>query len=201
MAVVRREMPRRGVAGGGAAIEVEADVEIVEVVDLPAVAVQGHLEPAAVLAVEQDARIERVGDVEEAQAHGAGGLDDQPRGDPLMVEEVRAQEELELAGLADPGLEGTVAERLAAQGDAAGRLGLLRLEGRVDDAAGEQRESGKQNPDGDCGVLHGVSLLAGPEKEAIRRIRPIRPIRRITPTINTNAATSSPSPGRRYPSG
>src|SRR4051812_13549856 len=187
MAVVRREMPRRGVAGGGAAIEVEADVEIVEVVDLPAVAVQGHLEPAAVLAVEQDARIERVGHVEEAQAHGAGGLDDQPRGDPLMIEEVRAQEELVLAGLADPGLEGAVAERLAAQGDAAGRLGLRGLEGGVDDAARqEERRDGQPSPDGDCGVLHGVSLLAGPEKEAIR------PIRLITPTINTNAATSSP---------
>src|SRR5947208_3570240 len=196
MAVVRREVPRRGVAGGGAAIEVEAELEVVEVVDLPAVAVQGHLESAAVLAVEQDARIERMGHVEEAQDHGAGGLDDQPRGDPLAVpltiEEVRTQEELVLAGLADPGLEGAVAERLAPQGDAAGRLGLLGLESRVDDAAGEQRESGKQNPDGDCGVLHGVALLCRLKKEAIRPIRRIRPSRPMTPTTNTHAAKPSP---------
>src|SRR3954451_8306643 len=166
MAVVRREMPRRGVAGGGAAVEVEADAEVVEVVDLPAVAVQGELEAAAVLAVEQDSRIERMGHVEEAQAHGAGGLDDQPRGDPLAVEEIRAEEELMLAGLAGRGLQGTVAERLAPQGDAAGRLGLRGLDGRVDDAAGqEERRDGQRSPDGGCGVLHGVALLAGALEE------------------------------------
>src|SRR3954468_7363696 len=167
MAVVRGEMPGRGVAGGVAAVEAQADVEVVEVVDPPAVAVQGQLEPAAVLAAEQDARVERVGHVEEAQDHGAGGLDDQPRGDPLAslarVEKVRAEEELMLARLADRGLEGAVAERLAPQGDAAGRLGPLRLESRAGDAAGQREEphEGQRSPDGGCGVLHGVALLAG----------------------------------------
>src|SRR5436309_9111400 len=130
MTVVRRQMPGRGIAGGIAAVEVEADVEVVEVVDLPAGAVQGELEPAAVLAAEQDAGVERMGHVEEAQDHGAGRLDDQAGGDPL-VDEIRAEEELMLAGLAGRGLEGAVAERPAAQGDAAGRLGFRGLESSV----------------------------------------------------------------------
>src|SRR5436309_11976166 len=120
MAVVRRQMPGRGVAGGVAAVEAQADVEVVEVVDLPAGAVQGELEPAAVLAAEQDAGVERMGHVEEAQDHGAGRLDDQPGGDPLasllMVKEIRPQKELMLAGLAGRGLEGAVAECPAPQG-------------------------------------------------------------------------------------
>src|SRR4051794_5520541 len=110
MAMVRCEASRRGLAGGGATVEVESDVKVVDVVDPPAAAVQGQLEPAAVLTPEQHARVEGVGGGEETQARSSRGLEDQARGDALAVEEVRAEKDLMLAGLAGCWLEDPVAE-------------------------------------------------------------------------------------------
>src|SRR6476659_3429039 len=123
MAVIRPEVSHRGLTRGGVAVEIEADVKVVDVVDPPAAAIEGELESAAVAALEQDPGIERVNRLEKPQARETGGLDDQARGDPLTVEEVRAEEELVLAGPALGRLKDVVAERGALEVDAAGRSG------------------------------------------------------------------------------
>src|SRR5436309_4724145 len=154
MAVIRHEVSRRGLARGGVAVEIEAEVEVVDVVDPPAGAIQGEREAAAVLAVEQDSGIERVRRREKPQARRSVGLDEQARGEALGVEEVRAEEELMLAGPARGRLEGPVAEGRAPELDAAGRSALFGAEDGADDTSGaERREAGEKE---EQGGFHGI---------------------------------------------
>src|SRR5437016_4077059 len=138
MAVIGYEMSRRGLARGSVAFEVQADLQVVNVIDSPTGAVQGQLEPAAVLAPEQNARVERVSRCEEAQARNPGGRDDQTRDEALAVQEVRAEKELMLSGSARRRLKGAIAERRAGQRDTAGRLRLRGVESRADHTPGAE---------------------------------------------------------------